>query len=220
MENYKIEANGVLHQVQKIGDSVVSYDTTYVDSRYNTYGVLGMQMAYLRVGYVYGKLKNYLNPKFSVLDVGYGNGDYLKAFSSLIGAENCFGSDISNYPLPEGINHVEIFKECDVISFFDVLEHFDDISFIKDLNCNYLVISVPNCKDYHSLAFENWFSGWKHRRPNEHIWHFSVSSLVSFFETHGYLHIDTSYLEDAIRKPSDNTNNPNILTCIFKKNSK
>lgn len=217
-KNYSIDNNGVLHQTQLIGSEIVKYDTNYVDSRYNSYGVLGMQMAYLRVGYVYGKLKSLLNPTFKVLDVGYGNGDYLRAFSSLIGESNCMGSDISNYPLPDGINHVDMYQKCDVISFFDVLEHFEDISFVKDLNCSFLVISVPNCKDYYSTNFQTWFENWRHRRPNEHLWHFSVSSLIAFFEDCGFKHLDTSYFEDAIRKPSENTNTPNILTCIFKKN--
>ena len=102
--------------------------------------------------------------------------------------------------------------ECyDVITFFDSLEHFEDIEFVKDLKCRVVCISVPYC---HNKSDE-WFENWKHRRPNEHLWHFDKDSLVKFMERMGFVLCSYSNLEDTIRKNPDQEE-PNILTCIFR----
>jgi hypothetical protein len=165
-------------------------------------------MAYLRLGYLLGNLPSTPN---SILDVGYGNGDFLKVCTDII--PECYGSDISGYPIPNKAHFIkDIYsKQFDVISFFDVLEHFEDINFVKDLNCNYIIISVPHC---HFFS-EEWFLNWKHRRPDEHLFHFNNKSLNNFFNEMGFDVVTQSHIEDTIRTPIDN--NPNILTGIYKK---
>jgi hypothetical protein len=54
---------------------------------------------------------------------------------------------------------------------------------------------------------------WKHRKPNEHLFHFNPDSLRKHFELHGYEYVTHSCIEDGIRKGEDE----NILTGIFKK---
>ena len=98
-----------------------------------------------------------------------------------------------------------------MITFFDSLEHFEDIEFVKDLKCSYICISVPECHYYD----DEWFENWKHRRPNEHLWHFNHGSLVKFMYRMGYILISGSNIEDTIRK--NNKEESNILTCIFAK---
>jgi hypothetical protein len=98
-----------------------------------------------------------------------------------------------------------------VISFFDVLEHFEEIDFVKDLDCNYVYISLPWCHNFS----EEWFMDWKHRRPDEHLWHFNEKSIENFFNEMGYDMVDYSNVEDLIRVSGEEY--PNILTCIFKK---
>ena len=207
MENYKILNNGVIHQY-KLLSKLKEYNKDYINSRYNSYGEKGLQMAYLRLGHLLGVLGKI--PK-SILDIGYGNGDFLKVSQKII--PNCYGNDISNYPTPDNVEFVENIKEkhFDVITFFDVLEHFENIEFVKDLKCNYIMISVPNC---HFFS-EEWFKNWKHRRPDEHIFHFNEESLNNYFKEMGFEKISCSNIEDIIRIPIDN--NSNILTAIFKK---
>ncbi len=207
MENYKILNNGVIHQY-KLFSKLKEYNKDYINSRYNSYGEKGLQMAYLRLGHLLGVLGKI--PK-SILDIGYGNGDFLKVSQKII--PNCYGNDISNYPTPDNVEFVENIKEkhFDVITFFDVLEHFENIEFVKDLKCNYIMISVPNC---HFFS-EEWFENWKHRRPDEHIFHFNEKSLNNYFKEMGFVKISYSNIEDIIRIPVDN--NSNILTAIFKK---
>ena len=207
MTNYETLPNGVIHQI-KIVNKIKKYDVKYVDDRYNSYGEKGLQMAYLRYGYLRGVIKE---PILSILDVGYGNGDFLKVCKNTI--NNCYGNDISQYPLPENTLFVDnlIDNYYDVICFFDSLEHFEDINFVKDLNCKYIYISVPFC---HNFNLE-WFRNWKHRREDEHLWHFNDGSLNNFMLEMGFVNISYSNVEDNIRKGTDN--NINILTGIFKK---
>jgi hypothetical protein len=63
-----------------------------------------------------------------------------------------------------------------------------------------------------------WFESWKHRRPNEHLWHFNDESLKKFVESQNYEFVNSTNIEDCIRKT--NYNYPNILTSIFKNKSK
>jgi len=165
-------------------------------------------MSYLRLGFLLGQIKGKIN---SILDVGYGNGDFLEAASNTI--NSCYGNDVTNYPLPSKCTHIDdIYSQFfDVVCFFDVLEHFEDIYQIKNLKCNYIYISLPWCH-YHS---DEWFNKWKHRRPDEHFWHFNDESLNKFMNEIGYKKISSCNIEDVIRKPIDK--DANILTCIFKK---
>ena len=207
IENYELLHNGLIKQVN-IKNKVQTYNKKYVDDRYNTYGIKGYQMSGLRLGYLISSIDK--TPD-SILDIGYGNGDFLKLCSE--SKIKCYGNDVSGYPLPPNVDFVDnIFDDYyDVISFFDVLEHFEDINFIKNLNCKYVFISVPWCHNFN----DKWFEGWKHRREDEHLWHFNDKSIVAFFNEMGYKLITKSNVEDIIRTPIDN--NENILTCIFEK---
>jgi ADP-L-glycero-D-manno-heptose 6-epimerase len=206
MENYITLPNGIIKQ-QEI--TKISYDYEY-SNNYNNYGEKNTQFSFLRLGILLGALGK--TPD-SILDVGYGNGDFLKIASKAI--PQCYGSDISNYPVPDGITRVELTdnKYYDVICFFDSLEHFDDISIIKDLNCEYIFISIPWCHNFTT----KWFEKWYHRKPNEHLWHFNKPVLIDFFLNYGFECIYSSNFEDIVRKNPNSKYYPNILSCIFKK---
>jgi hypothetical protein len=199
--------DGVIKQ-ETILNKLQTYDIEYINNRYNTYGVLGMQMAFYRLGYLIGQLNKVPS---SILDVGYGNGDFLRACKTIV--NDCFGNDVSEYQLPTGVEFIEnIFsRHFEVITFFDVLEHFENIEFVQKLNCDYILISLPWCH----YTDDIWFKNWKHRRPDEHLWHFNDVSLIKFFDRMGYEKVSISNIEDAIR--ISNYNLPNILTGLFKK---
>jgi len=211
LDNYEIRADGVVKQ-SSLFNEIKTYDKVYVDERYNSYGELGMRMAFLRSGLTISAYQSIFNSDpSSIMDVGYGNGDYLRACSSYI--KNCYGSDISGYPVPEGCTSVDDFTKgaYDIITFFDVLEHFEEIDFVKDLNCKMIIMSVPECHMFN----DEWFSNWKHRRPDEHLYHFNKVSMREFFKTMGYKCLYISNIEDSIRKPSDE--HTNIITGVFYK---
>jgi hypothetical protein len=206
IENYEVLENGLIKQKNIINKQ--DYNVDYVNQRYNQYGYKGHQISGLRLGYLIGTIG--LTPR-SILDVGYGNGDFLKLCKN--GIDECFGNDVSGYQVPDNVKFTDnIFdRHYDVISMFDVLEHFEDIYFVKELKCDYVYISVPWCHNFS----DEWFFNWKHRRPDEHLWHFNDKSIKLFFDEMGFDMISHSNIEDIVRKPVDS--NSNILTCIFKK---
>ncbi len=209
MENYEIFENGIIKQ-KNILKKICVYDISY-SRKYNDYGENGRLLAHMRLGFLFASIKRIPT---SILDVGYGNGDFLNACTKCI--TSCNGTDISNYPLSNTINILnfkDIFKKhFDVICFFDSLEHFENIDFIKKLNCNFIFITLPWCHFFSEI----WFKKWKHRRPDEHLWHFNKSALINFLKENGYEIVNCGVpFEDTIRK--DERYNPNILTGIFKK---
>jgi hypothetical protein len=205
LENYAKNQDGVIYQVNK---NPIDYNKTYIENSYVRYGELTNYMAYLRLGNIIGSLGRI--PK-SILDVGYGDGSFLNVCSKII--PKCYGHDISSYPIPYGCEGVDNIEEnfYDVITFFDSLEHFEDIEFVKNLKCSALCISVPNC--HHTS--DSWFEEWKHRRVNEHLWHFNQRSLINFMERVGFILVSSTNIEDTIRK--NKKEETNILTCVFRK---
>jgi len=204
MDNYETLSNGVIKQklVTKI-----TYDYNY-SNKYNQYGENGNYLSYLRYGILLGVLQK--NPT-SIVDIGYGNGSFLTVCKKHI--DTVYGCDISDYPVPEGCVKIALndISNVDVACFFDSLEHFEDISFVKTLDVNYVFISVPWC---HNLSDE-WFMNWYHRRENEHLYHFNDTSIVNFFNECGYDCIYKGCFEDIIRKNSTLNGLPNILSCVF-----
>lgn len=205
MENYITNCDGIIKQLSY---QIESYNQEYVDVRYNTYGELNNYMSFLRLGFIVGSIGKVPN---SILDVGYGNGNFLKTCSEII--PKCFGHDISNVKISDKVEIVDNMfdRHYEVISFFDSLEHFENIYFLDKLDCDYICISVPWCHNFD----EEWFMNWKHRRPNEHLWHFNETSLKIFVENQGFIQINSTNVEDVIRK--NNKSYSNILTSVFKK---
>lgn len=206
LNNYTTTNDGVIKQIEY---TPYVYDKTYTENRYINKPTSDI-MSYLRLGYIIGSIGHVPN---SILDVGYGSGNFLQTCNGFI--KNVYGNDIPPaYPLPEEITYVDDITnlEVDVITFFDSLEHFPDIEFVRDLKCKYVVISLPWCYNGHD---DSWFLNWKHRREDEHLYHFNETSLISFMYNRGYDLINYSNLEDKIRIDVNLT--PNILTACFKK---
>ncbi len=203
--NYEKLSNGVIRQINS--ESFV-YDINYINKSYKE-DCNQLRMASLRWGHLIGSLG--FIPK-KVLDVGYGSGTFIK--QGIKHGVQMFGYDISNYPLPEGATFKSnMFDEkYDVITFYDSLEHFKEINFVKNLKSQYIIVSLPWC---HYLSDE-WFENWKHRKPNEHLWHFNDKSLTAFMYSNGFRLVSTTNIEDAIRTPYDLTLQ-NILTAVYVK---
>ena len=204
--NYEKDQNGLVKQIEM---NPITYNEKYVQDRYLEANA-GKVMSALRLGFIVGALGRI--PK-SILDVGYGSGDFLKFASEII--PNVYGYDVppaypvedSKIVLVDSIYEVDV----DVACFFDSLEHFTNPYEISALKANNIMISVPLC---HYFSDE-WFENWKHRRPNEHLWHFNKESLVQFFSSIGYELVRMAEVEDTIRKPY--ADYPNIISGFFKK---
>lgn len=205
LTGYERLPNGVIKQSFFIK---IDYNYDY-SNKYNKYGEKGKYLSHLRYGVLLGVLGR--APK-SITDVGYGNGDFLSVCRSHI--SNVFGCDLSEYPVPEGCTKIA-FQDInsEVTCFFDSLEHFEDITVVKDLKSDYVFISVPWC---HYLSDE-WFRDWYHRRENEHLYHFNKDALIAFMNESGYACIYCDCFEDIVRKNTSVAPLANILSGIFKK---
>lgn len=209
LEGYHLTEHGVLVQTRLfVGPTV--YDQKYVQDRYDKYvtceiiSILRMRNIVAATGLRAGN---------ALLDVGYGNGALLVAARHE--GFTCSGYDISGYLLPDGIPAGHWRDKVDIVTFFDSFEHMgqpQQREILQTVKANYLVFSVPW---FHQELGDKWFANWKHRRPDEHLSHFSPSGLCKMLAAYGFALVSLNNCEDRIRKPVDHL--PNILTAVFRR---
>lgn len=205
-DHYQIDQHGVVNQLHP---KPFHYDSRYI-STYDTpaYRKNSELLQALRFGFVaacHGR------PVKSIIDTGYGAGDFMKFARQQV--PEVYGIDVTGLPVPEGCLKIDDYLKVDVCTWWDVLEHIPDISFLKTLNCETVVISLPNCRI--EEKGEEWFANeYPHRKPGEHIRHFSEDSLIATMLNYGWKCIAVSKHEDIIRKRSTEWN---ILTAGFKR---
>lgn len=214
---YRIDGTGTIHQVDAVP---IKYDSKYIADRYlpevipaETLAALG----HLRWGHFLGYLREGPRPA-NVLDWGFGAGWFLRAVTRTAGVKAC-GYDISGWPIPEWCEFVPhpLLRSWGLVTFFDVLEHIEDLSFLYDLDAKWLVITVPWCPYVDKENNVDWdnFWRWRHRRPNEHLHHWTPRSLQHTLYRFGFDIAHTSSVEDIVRRgPSGH---PNILTVTARK---
>jgi hypothetical protein len=201
LEGYTKLNNGVIFQTDL--KCTMNYDCDYIKRSYKEDAMLNI--AYLRFGFLLGVGIE----KGSILDVGYGFGHFLKLCKKF--KFNTFGIEVNESNISDFAKKGSFDEYYDTITFFDSLEHFQSIDFVKNLKCKNLIISLPWCHYFN----DDWFKSWKHRKYGEHLWHFSDTALCNFLEENGYRINLISCFEDALRTPIDN--NPNILSVFATK---
>lgn len=196
---------GVIHQVNP---QPYKYDSSYVNiyksPQYREFSALLMG---IRLGSVYSTyLSNFPTQPQSIVDIGYGDGSFIKTTEKLF--EVRAGYDVTDEPTPinvkkeDDINNMGFY---DIITMWDVYEHLPNLDLIKNLNFNLICFSMPDVTNKD-------FEGWKHRKPNEHIHHFTPKSLENLMNSYGLKKVHLSWQEDTVRK-GDEPNN--IMTLMF-----
>lgn len=150
-----------------------------------------------------------LNHK-SIYELGFGTGYFLKQCAAQM--MECHGYDVAN-----DLHWVETYTpncriEADIFCAFDVIEHLDDLDDLFDhVLSEWVFLSVP------WLPMDlSTFETWRHRRPDEHIWHFDEVSLPRFLRFYDYQLRYLGNPEDALRI-GEREGQPNILTVIAKR---
>jgi hypothetical protein len=180
------------------------YDHAYIADRYDSYDttplISGMRLATLKgCGIATGDGK--------LLDVGYGNGAFVKM--AMKAGYDAYGCDV--HGADYGVREVKLdgTQRWDVVTFFDSLEHFTTLDVIKQLvqRTSTIVISIPV---YPPDFPQN--RHWKHYRPGEHLHYFSLGSLCRLFA--GKRLCIRSDIEDVIRgkRPDGGVN---VATLVF-----
>ena len=90
LDNYEITPSRIIKQIDKV-PFLYGYDYS---NTYNKLEELGMYMSYLRLGYIVGSIGHIPS---SILDVGYGNGTFLKVASNIV--PSCYGNDVTKASL-------------------------------------------------------------------------------------------------------------------------
>lgn len=208
--SYKVDETGI-HQ---INPQPFVYDANYC-ATYDTeaYRTGNENLQNLRLAFIIGAFGAI--PE-SLCDVGFGNGAFLKKAKSMI--PKLYGKDVSGVEI-EGVEMVDNYPVCDVITFHDVLEHIHDLSFLSFLMCDMVVVSCPCCHAYFKTEFIEeeieWFTSWKHKKPNEHVHHLNLLTLEALMKKHHFKKVAVSFHEDLVRTPVDGR--ANILTMAFKR---
>ncbi len=163
------------------------YEGAYGERTYATYPET---TAHLRAGYILGRIRIGLSIGDRVLDVGYGNGAFLKVMQRAGFA--VFGLDVhgKDYGIPE----MPIDTACSVVTFFDSLEHIPDLETVRPI-AKHVFISIPHRPEW----FRQNPADWKHYKPGEHLHYFSPTSLRKFMSGVGYEMLDECSIEDATR---------------------
>jgi hypothetical protein len=216
---YTTDQHGVIHQAGEL--LPVSYDVEYIRQRYDTYDRFKLRgLSYLRLGWLMAHVGR--DNLSTVLDIGYGNGDFLKVCADA--GLRATGYDISGYDPRDGRIALipprnspqrlpdRVYDAYSVACFFDSLEHFPSLEFVLRLRARFMAISVPWC---HWRACDGAFMAWKHRRPHEHLHHFSPAALARFMAAYGFVAVAQGNGEDAVRGTLEGREN--ILSAIFER---
>ena len=185
----------------------VSYDATYAH-QYDLRPV--REMSELRWRFIQSRLN--LAAGSRVLDVGYGNGAFLKRAQA---AEmSIFGIDLHSEDFGIPVVSFDTPQDYDLACFFDSLEHFPNFAPIFQLNTRNVVVSIPNTPDFMLTTPRRW----RHFKPGEHLHYFSRSSLDDFMRNWGFSKLlAEGYPEDDLRGKLviDGRTHDNIYTAIY-----
>ena len=211
----------------------VSYDRVYVASRYDVYSTTPA-MSRLRRNVIEGVLGLHESIpesarlgmgtmpliKGRVLDVGYGNGSFIREMREH--GWDAYGNDV-NPTEYEGVRQVPLPANGDLlqwraITFFDSLEHFESLEVIRKVGAytGWIFVSCPACPIWFPASQDRNVT-WKHYLPGEHHHYFHSASLVRLFSSKdvearlAYL----DYPEDSIRGTLPD-GSPNIMTVGIK----
>jgi 2-polyprenyl-3-methyl-5-hydroxy-6-metoxy-1,4-benzoquinol methylase len=154
------------------------------------------------------KISNLVPKGSDILDIGCGNGQFLKEVQS-IGQHKIFGTEMegSSAKRASKIKDIKLFvgdlpkaefsnHQFDVITLFHVFEHLQEPEAYLDIvdkilkPNGYLVISFPNIDSWQSLFFKG---KWLHLDPPRHLFFFKPKHFKKIMHERGYSLIDEQH---------------------------
>jgi SAM-dependent methyltransferase len=168
------------------------------------------KMSELRWNFVQSTLG--LSAGSRILDVGYGNGAFLKRARDADMA--IFGIDLHNEDFGIPVVGFDTNQDYDLVCFFDSLEHLPDFTPVLQLHSRHVVVSIPNTPDFILTTPRKW----RHFKPGEHLHYFSRASLDGLMQTWGFpRRLAEGYPEDRLRGKLaiDGESYDNIYTAIY-----
>ena len=186
----------------------VSYDAEYAH-QYDSRPV--KEMSDIRWDFIQSHLD--LPAGSRVLDVGYGNGAFLKRAEAA--GMSIFGIDLHSEDFGVPVVDFETPLSFDLVCLFDSLEHFPDFTPLLKLKTRNVIVSIPNTPDCILTTPKDW----RHFKPGEHLHYFSYRSLERLMRIWGLqTKCADGFPEDALRGklPLGGKLTNNIYTAIFR----
>lgn len=195
--------NGFIRQVEP---APYTYTPDYANAQSTTEA-----MSYLRLGIIAREMGYDALTGANVIELGPGSGVMMEVMR-----RHCRGVDGFDLAKTEHstISHDQaIGRRWTLLVACDVLEHFPKLESLFDYNFDWAYLSTP-CRpeavDWNELA------GWRHFKPDEHLWYFSRDELAKWFEQHGYEVRYAGHAEDLIRDRWDRSKG-NISSYVIKR---
>jgi len=166
-----------------------------------------------------------------ILDLGCAAGAFLyKAQLSEQVADNNFtGVDINPYCVahctsigvkafvPAMFDYFYKDKEIDIMTFWDAFEHLQDPrKLLSEYKPKVICISLPCLDGFHEAMPFTDIQLWKHYRPQEHLWNFTLETLTRFLSEANYNIVHVTYKESEFRVDKV-LGDKNIMTVIAEK---
>jgi len=185
------------------------HDFVY-DENYKARQSTNEAMSYMRLGWLAAHIPYDDWAEMSMVDIGCGSGEFVKhasdKFKRVRGYDVC-GTSISRDELMD--------TEWDIAVMSDVVEHFNDIEELFDIQWNHAFISFPE-----TPAFETFeeMREWRHFKPNEHLWYLNIEGFLHWIEKEHReaTVVSSSNFEDSIRTRW-NRQMTNISTVLLKR---
>lgn len=168
------------------------YDKTYFE-KYSHYEhtKLGCALTQFRVSFV---KRHYQG---QVCDIGIGSGHFIKMHGWSVGYDI---NVIARHYLEKLGKFVNPYKEIQyALTFWDSLEHIDNMEKIISCAKEWIFVSLPVFKKLDDILTSH------HYRKTEHIWYFTEKGLIEFFKTQGFECIDKTNKETLLGRESIKT---------------
>ena len=179
----------------------------YGESKEKFEGIFEKVIDYFRNKRAY-RLSRLINNNASILDIGCGNGKFLKKLLKygkyqlngieLEGNSAKRALQISEINLKIGVLEEKDFapNSLDAVTMFQVFEHLTEpqktIKLIENMlkKDGILIMSFPNIASFQSKIFKG---KWLHLDPPRHLFYFNPIDLVNLMKAQGFIHIKSSY---------------------------
>lgn len=181
---------------------------TYTED-YKTKQSTNVAMSYLRLGWLSAYIGFEQLRDMTMVDVGCGNSCFAtcaEKFVKIVAKYDVVGDSISKDKLHS--------TEWDIVVLSDVLEHFVNIDDLFELKWRYCFISFPETPSVSNLSE---LAGWRHFKPNEHIWCLNAEGMAKWFNNNKCAVVAMSNFEDEIRTRWA-PDKPNITTMLVRRN--
>lgn len=158
------------------------------------------QMGYDLTQARYDLVNKYVPPN-TVLDIGIGSGQFVKA-------AGCYGYDVNKHAIAwlESIDKFSHYSDdygWDV-TMWDVLEHIDDPTDVLGSVNEYFIMSTPVYMNMEQCLTS------KHLRVNEHIWYFTTAGCIAYLNHFGFKCLEISSIETKLGREA-------IQSFVFKR---